>query len=462
MPLAQYTLVLEGPTPPPPIVGDLSLGLDDAVVAGAGLLDPLPQTGALGAVLADAVVSATGALTPLAGAELSNFVVNPHADGKRAGWTITWPPATPGFFSLVVVPTGTATPAPETLEDWAVNGTGPTLHRTSLEMTTLTDGTPPINGLTQEVSYIAMSTVKRSATPGDYAPVVTYAFTTPDAVPILSGLVATFKGQTTGIASWLTDDQTGASKVAVYPAASSPSDDDVVAGTGATFFVSKTVTATGRVSVPNITGLTGGIAYRVHIIQVDANGNRSNKITYDFTTPATETVRWRGAHDGALSGGLVVSSNITVGTAQVDPLGNSNGLTLEANPGGVSTICRIYRSLDILSAAPRFRFFVKKLQWASPNAWIRFVSQNLTINPNMSFNLDTGAFSSVSPRITNNIAIPLEDGFWYLQFDADLYDDGTDDLNGLFGVYLADATGSSVINVAGLHKIAFHDYQGVY
>ncbi|MBG6205365.1 hypothetical protein IWQ49_000009 [Labrenzia sp. EL_126] len=87
-----------------------------------------------------------------------------------------------------------------------------------------------------------------------------------------------------------TDEGNGVLRWGIYPAAATPSDDDVVAGTGATVSNNQGVSSAGVQSIPNQTGLSASTAYKVHFVHEDAASppNRSNLVTSaTFTTAAS-------------------------------------------------------------------------------------------------------------------------------------------------------------------------------
>lgn len=81
------------------------------------------------------------------------------------------------------------------------------------------------------------------------------------------------------------DEGAGTLYLGIYPSASTPEAEDVVAGTGAPVATSKTVTATGAQTFADQTGLAGSTAYKAHYVHVDTDANLSNiSTTTEFTT----------------------------------------------------------------------------------------------------------------------------------------------------------------------------------
>jgi hypothetical protein len=90
-------------------------------------------------------------------------------------------------------------------------------------------------------------------------------------------------GQTTANISVSTDDGTGTIYAGVYPTASTPSEADIIAGTGATYSSSSASPGTGTEAF-SATGLTASTAYKAHFVQIVGATSSGAVTSAEFTT----------------------------------------------------------------------------------------------------------------------------------------------------------------------------------
>ncbi len=131
-------------------------------------------------------------------------------------------------------------------------------------------------------------------TPGSYSNVVSQTGVDFDTIaPVLTSPTGAANGATGATTLGVDTDETGGTvTLGIYPSASTPSAEDVEAGTGATLTDTLTPASTGTQSFPDATGLTASTAYKPHYVHRDANGNLSARSEgAEFTT-------------GAVSGGI--------------------------------------------------------------------------------------------------------------------------------------------------------------
>jgi len=106
--------------------------------------------------------------------------------------------------------------------------------------------------------------------------------------PVLSVPTAAANGSegATGL-SVVTDEDNVTLYWGVYPTSDTPDGPAIIDGTGAVINGNQPVNGTGLQNVPDQAGLNPNTAFRVHYVQLDAVGNRSNVVTSaEFTTEA--------------------------------------------------------------------------------------------------------------------------------------------------------------------------------
>lgn len=161
--------------------------------------------------------------------------------------------------------------------------------------------------------------------------------------PVLSSPVGTTTGSTTATIGATTDEGNGTLYGFVSTSATPPSDSNLIAGTGAVWAGSVSVSSTGAKTL-NATGLTASTSYYAHLLHRDAAGNDSNTVTSaQFTTdaaPSGDDIRLQpaldldsGADAASLSGlRWVAFTDTTLGTIE------ASGSSLTTTSGGVPTI----------------------------------------------------------------------------------------------------------------------------
>jgi hypothetical protein len=390
-------------------------------------------------------------ITPIAGGQAATVNISTSVDAET-------------LFGIVVED-GSPVPTAGQIEAGTDGADADAVWSDGIPLGTLDTYAPGITGLTQDTDYTFYAVIRRSATPGDYSNVVTGDFTSADALPLLTALTAGAKGPTSALLSVVTDDPGGAIKWGVFPSATVPTRAEILAGTnGAVAFGSKSVSGTGLYAVPSITGLSAVTAYKAHAYQIDAGAAEGDIVSSAaFTTKAAETVKFQAAHNGTTTG-LAFSASMTTSTGQADPLGGNNAIHVSCNPGGVTTTVNITRtqSSPLWEAGiNRFRFGIKKIAWASAFAGFRWRTANLSADALFQFDLDAGTFAAPNSRITNYTSISMGNGWWFVQFDADLFHAGAD-YNGSVQLSFASSIGNNAITTSGAHTIALFDYQGVY
>lgn len=403
---------------------------------------------------------------------ISNLVITPLTGGTTASFTLDCS-ALSGTLYVIALADGSSTPLETDIEDYAVDfaadGSPPALWGAVVELSSIDDYTPGIEGLIQNTTYDFHVVVRLTSTPGDYSNVISTEFTMLDGPPVLSSIQANFISTTQGLFGVTTDDPNGSIKWAVYPSASTPTKANILAGTGGALdYGSISVSGAGRYSESLFDGLTAGSSYKVHAYQIDAATNESDIITSSaFTMPASETAFTTPSAFSTLTAGATTGlslSFLTATTSQADPRGGTNAVTFSHNPAGSATNCNVLRSPQTcFEGQNTFRFYIKKNSWASAQAWIRWRMTNITADAIFNFDLDNGTFAGVGAAISNQTAVKLAGGWWHVQFNCNLNPTGAaDDVNGAINLYLASLSSNNSITTSGTHSISLFDYRGAY
>lgn len=388
---------------------------------------------------------------------LTGFNVTPIAGGTTASFEVTTS-AESGQFYIVTYLASATDPDEEQIEAGTDGDDVAAVWADNVALSSIDDYIPGMSGLVQNTAYKSRAVVRLSATPGDYSNIVSDSWTSADAAPILTSMLAASTGENTALFSVITDDISGSIKWGVYPSTSTPTKANILAGDGGALdFGSVAVSGAGLYSVLDITGLSASTAYKVHAYHVDAGALESDIITSSaFSTTAAETSLFQIAHNGTTTGTL---SNLTATTSQTDPLGGSNALTYSKDPAGVLTICTVTNIGNLYAGPVTVRFRVKKGAWPSSGAWLRWrVTNVLPSTPLLAFNLDTGAFASVDALITNNVAIPMGNDWWFVQFNVNMT--GFSDINGSATITLGSSSSTASITTSGTHTLHLFNYQG--
>lgn len=118
--------------------------------------------------------------------------------------------------------------------------------------------------------------------------VITAAGSVPFAIDTTSPagtLTAVQTGETTATVSLdLTNEAGDIADFAIYPTASTPSENDIENGTGATWSTQDVTLTAGNTNDQSATGLTASTDYRAHAVIVDAQGQKTTLVTATFTT----------------------------------------------------------------------------------------------------------------------------------------------------------------------------------
>jgi hypothetical protein len=389
-------------------------------------------------------------------AVLSGFNITPLAGGLTASFDVTTT-ALSGQFYIVTYLASASDPDEEQIELGLDGDDNPAVWASNVALSSIDDYIPGISGIVQNTAYKSRAVVRLSATPGDYCNIVSDSWTSADAAPILTSMLATATGATTALFSLITDDPGGSIKWGVYPAASTPTKANILAGTGGALdYGSVSVSGAGLYSVLDVTGLSAGTAYKVHVYHIDAGAAESSILTSSsFTTNAVGATNSQIAHNGSTTGTL---TNLTATTAQTDPLGGSNAIKYGHNPAGVSTSCYVSLPDAAFGASSVFQFFIKKGAWPSSAAWIRWRVLGTTQTPFFALNLDTGATATVDARFTNMIVVPVGGGFYFVRFTTTL--DGPDN-QGIGRAYMGVSSNSITITTAGSHELTLYDFKNL-
>lgn len=447
-------------------------GSDSDVSAGVGPIDPEePDAGEWDLIAEDGIVLIAEDGERLVAEDytddlLHSLVITPKAGGTTAAFGVSSRTSIGTFFAVVLTP-GSDEPLDGDIEDWATNpASAPAQVRwsTSFPLTSDPDGDPGIYGLTQDTAdYMFRAVIRISSEIGHYSNVIGDEFTTLNAAPIIANPKLAIKTSTSIVVSWDTTDQTGDSYVGIYLQSESPENDAIIAGTGAQVHETKANSAVGIVSFSEISGLPPGTPLRAHILQVDNADNESNKLTYDFETPASQSDVFQYAAAGVTTG-LTVSANLTTTAAQTDPLGGSNAFKAAADPNDVSIACTIGRNSQAIGDATfTVQFYMRKIAWASSAAWARWQCTSTEFTPSVYFSLDGSDPVTTSTRISNFVSVPLEDDWIFGRFDVDLDSgDGSIDTTGNFTFTLARSSTTATIQTDGEHSISLFDYRIVH
>lgn len=404
---------------------------------------------------------------------LTGLTVTPLAGGTTASFTVA-SSATTGVFYAGVYPATATEPSAAQIEAGTDGDDDPFLWDITFNLSSIDDGFAGPSGLIQEEDYKLSATVRLSSTPGDYANVATDAFTTLDAAPILTAVdVATTGssgGASTALFSVVTDDPSGSIKWGYFPAASTPTKSNILNGTGgALAFGSKSVSSTGLKHVIGTAGMAPSTAYRLHAYQIDGNTAEGDIITSSsFDTYPNETSQFQVFHNGsATSSNHAVNANLSITDSQTDVLGGSNAVKFTLTSSGVLTGSSIYQanSFAFNHGNNRFRVFLKKGTWTTAGAHIRWRVTNVgaDLSSIFQFDLNNGVFSGVGNGISLYEAVKLEDGWWYLQWNANLTDSTAPvDSTGLAAFNHSETANGNSVTTAGTYELLIYDYRSTY
>jgi hypothetical protein len=401
---------------------------------------------------------------------LSGLTVTPIAGGTTASFTVA-STATTGVFYAGVYPATATEPSAAQIEAGTDGDDDPFLWDITFNLSSLDDGFAGPEGLTQEEDYKLSATVRLSATPGDYANVVTDAFTTLDAAPIPLNIDVATTGSSGGVSTALfavdIDDPSGSFKWGYFPAASSPTKSNILNGTGgALVYGSAAISAVGRRHVIGSSGMAPSTDYKIHGYHIDGGALESEIITSStFTTYPNETSQFQILHDGTTTG-TATPASCTATTAQTDVLGGSNAVKYTATASG-SLIQPTFGRANATyqDGNNRFRVYLKKGSWVSSGAYIRWRMQNTAASSNALFNFDlnNGTFHGVGSAINLQEVVLLENTWWYLQWNANLNaTGGADDVTGLAQFAFSDTSSATGVTAAGTYELIIFDYKGTY
>lgn len=386
---------------------------------------------------------------------LYNFSVVSESGGQSASIDLSYnaQEITDGTFYFVIQPAAVATPSAAQIKD-GQNGAGAAATwADSVSYASLDIYSNPATGLTQDTAYEGYAV--HQAVDLTYSNVVEYAFSTDDAVPVVSSFTAAPNGAVAGLFSFTTDDPNGSFKWYVSTSSTPPNKTDLVAGTGAVAYGSVSVSGAGAYTNNAITGLSAATVYYVHGFHRDADLNDSAvATTSSFTTTSLRTILYQYANAGATTG--LSATNGTLAGSQTDSSGGSNAVSLTCNSAGANTAVSLFPTsqVTLFNGVNYISAKVKKGTWASSGARIRFARSGFTSNGSFSVNLNTATVDSPAGA-PNQVCTDLGNGWMYIEqiIDTTAYSDR----QGTLTFYMGDAANDQTITAAANHVLYFHD-----